>query len=52
MAYPGCPQDTNIFDLLSSAGVDPSTISIEIKEASPLGELSSASSDSCCRRSS
>src|SRR6476659_10075790 len=33
------PQDTNIFDLLTSAGVDPSTISIEIKEASRWGNV-------------
>ena len=39
MAFPGCRQDTNIFDLLTSAGVDPSTISIEIKEASRWGNV-------------
>jgi cell division protease FtsH len=33
------PQDTNIFDLLTSAGVDPSSISIEIKEASRWGNV-------------
>src|SRR6476619_4506099 len=33
------PQDTNIFDLLTSAGVDPSTISIEIKESSRWGNV-------------
>src|SRR6476469_2022292 len=33
------PQDTNIFDLLTSAGVDPSSISIEIQEASRWGNV-------------
>src|SRR5687768_18323233 len=28
------PQDTNIFNLLNDSGIDPSTVQIEIKEAS------------------
>lgn len=33
------PQDTNIFNLLSDSGVDPSTVQIEIKEASRWGSI-------------
>jgi cell division protease FtsH len=33
------PQDTNIFNLLNDSGVDPSTVQIEIKEASRWGNI-------------
>jgi cell division protease FtsH len=33
------PQDTNIFNLLNDSGVDPSTVQIDIKEASRWGNI-------------